>query len=106
MFFYGSLVNHQLVIENQEIAKRKGLPLIECELGENGTIWEKGFKPEKTDKEKAAEEIAELKQKLEDSDYAIVKIAEGAATQADYAELIEQRAQWRARINELEATIE
>lgn len=48
-------------------------------------------------------EIAELKKKLADSDYAVIKIAEGAATKEEYAELIKQRQQWRARINELGA---
>ena len=47
-------------------------------------------------------EISELKQKLSNSDYAIIKIAEGSANKEDYAELIEQRKQWRLRINELE----
>lgn len=49
------------------------------------------------------QEIYELKGKLSDSDYAIIKIAEGAATKEEYAELIIQRQVWRARINELEA---
>ena len=48
MFLYGKVVNHQLIIQNQEDAKREGLPLVECELGSNGTIWEKGFVPEPT----------------------------------------------------------
>lgn len=47
-------------------------------------------------------EIWELKGKLAASDYAIIKIAEGAATAEEYADLIAQRAEWRARINELE----
>lgn len=48
-------------------------------------------------------EIAELKANLASTDYAIIKIAEGSATAEEYAELIEQRKAWRARINELEA---
>lgn len=58
---------------------------------------------EPTEEELKQAEIAELKAKLADSDYAVIKIAEGAATKEEYAELIEQRQQWRARINELEA---
>lgn len=53
-------------------------------------------------KQAAAAEIAELKDKLAASDYAVIKIAEGAATAEDYADLIAQRQAWRARINELE----
>lgn len=62
--------------------------------------------PAPTAEELAAAEIAELKQKLSDSDYAIIKIAEGAATAEEYADIIAQRAIWRARINELEKEIE
>lgn len=47
-------------------------------------------------------EIAELKQKLAETDYISAKIAEGAATREEYAEKLAERAAWRARINELE----
>lgn len=49
-----------------------------------------------------SEQIAELKRKLSETDYAVIKIAEGAATAADYADLIAQRKTWRAEINKLE----
>ena len=59
-----------------------------------------------TAKEKAArekkQEIAQLKKQLADTDYCVIKIAEGAATAEEYADVISQRATWRARINELE----
>lgn len=50
----------------------------------------------------AALEIAELKQKLRETDYISAKIAEGAATREEYAEKLAERAKWRTRINELE----
>ena len=50
-------------------------------------------------------ELASLKRCLSDTDYAIIKIAEGAASAADYADVIEQRRAWRSRINELESMI-
>lgn len=49
------------------------------------------------------QKINDLKNKLIASDYAIIKIAEGAATREEYADLITQRQEWRAQINELEA---
>lgn len=62
--------------------------------------------PEKTEEEKAAEEkaakIAALKQKLADTDYIAAKIAEGAATREEYADILAQRQAWRDEINELE----
>ena len=54
----------------------------------------------------AAERIAALKRKLSETDYAIIKIAEGAATTADYADLIAQRQTWRTEINDLEGQID
>ena len=47
--------------------------------------------------------IAELKQKLAETDYIVLKIAEGSATKKEYAEKIAQRQAWRTEINDLEA---
>lgn len=54
------------------------------------------------EEERRAERIAQLKQQLSDTDYAVIKIAEGAATPDEYAEVIAQRQAWRAEINQLE----
>ena len=73
----------------------------------NGTSWvyeaipEPEPEPELTEEELNAREIAELLGKLAASDYAVIKIAEGAAKREEYAELITQRQEWRARLNEL-----
>ena len=64
-----------------------------------------GYTPEEVtamEKHKDMTEITELKQKLKDTDYVAVKIAEGEATKEEYADILEQRKQWRERINELE----
>lgn len=50
----------------------------------------------------AAERIEELKAALADTDYVILKVVEGAATLADYAAVIQNRAAWRKEINEIE----
>lgn len=55
-----------------------------------------------TEKELALQKIGELKQKLFDTDYNILKIVEGAATLSECAEVIKKRAAWRKEINELE----
>lgn len=47
-------------------------------------------------------QIVRLKKKLSDTDYIVVKIAEGAATAEEYADIISQRQEWRNEINELE----
>lgn len=48
-------------------------------------------------------EIDECKAWLAGTDYVVIKIAEGAAERAEYADVIAQRALCRARIGELEA---
>mgnify|MGYP003163677815 CR=1 FL=1 len=70
----------------------------------NGSAWEYEEippLPEPTPEELKQAEIWELKGKLAASDYAVIKIAEGAATAEEYADLIKSRQEWRARINEL-----
>ena len=60
--------------------------------------------PEPTEYEKAQERIAVLKELLAGTDYVVLKIAEGVATKEDYASVLDIRQQWRAEINQLEAT--
>jgi hypothetical protein len=50
-------------------------------------------------------EIANLKQKLKDTDYKAIKYAEGQLTEEEYASTKVERQSWRDRINELEAQI-
>ena len=49
------------------------------------------------------QEIAELKAKLDATDYQAIKYAEGFLSDEEYAEMKAQRQAWRDRINELEA---
>lgn len=82
-----------------------GFVELEVEKAWNGSWYLVGYAPEKPAQQIASEEIEELKDKLTASDYAVIKIAEGAATIEEYADLIAQRAAWRFRINELEAQL-
>ena len=52
------------------------------------------------------QEIQELKQYLQETDYVVVKIAEGEEPTAHTLEIISRRKEARARINELEAELE
>ena len=54
------------------------------------------------EEQRRSERIDKLKALLQDSDYAVIKIAEGAATIEEYADVIANRKEWRAEINELE----
>lgn len=83
-----------------------GMTLMDVEQAYNGNWYVKGYaptKPEPTEEEKRINEINSLKGFLADTDYTIIKIAEGVATPEDYAEVIAQRQSARARIRELEA---
>jgi hypothetical protein len=57
---------------------------------------------EYTAKEIAAQRIDELKAKLQETDYVVLKAVEGATTFAEIAETVNKRAAWRKEINELE----
>lgn len=54
------------------------------------------------EEQRSAQRIVQLKQMLSNTDYMVIKIAEGAAAPEEYADVIAQRQAWRAEINELE----
>ena len=66
--------------------------------------------PEKTQDEKdleaAKQEEQELQSFLSSTDYVAAKLAEGVATKEEYADVLQQRAEARDRINALRATQE
>lgn len=72
-------------------------------IEEQGNYYAVVKNPEPTQEEINAQRIAELKELLKSTDYVVIKIAEGAATAEDYADVIAQRQAWRAEINRLEA---
>lgn len=57
-------------------------------------------------KQNAIKEIAELKQKLSDTDYQAIKYAEGWITEEDYAPIKAERQEWRNEINRLQSLTE
>lgn len=76
---------------------------IELYIDENNIEWYRTVKnPEPTEEETKQARINELKQLLADTDYVVIKIAEGSATKEDYADVIAQRQAWRNEIRELE----
>lgn len=63
--------------------------------------------PAPSESEIIAQQVAELKAKLSDTDYVVIKIAEATGEDADvlrekYAQVIADRKEWRKQINELE----
>lgn len=77
---------------------------------EEGLYWSVEAIPEKTQDEKdleaAKQEEQELQSFLNSTDYVAVKLAEGVATKEEYAEVLQQRAEARDRINVLRASQE
>ena len=73
----------------------------------NGWTYRKDVCPMKTqemiDRENAIQEIAQLKKQLSDTDYKAIKFAEGEINPEDYLPIKNQRAEWRAKINQLQA---
>lgn len=59
-----------------------------------------------TKKEYYQQQIDELKNKLAETDYVVIKIAEGASDASDYQEILDNRKKWRKEINELEKEVE
>lgn len=53
----------------------------------------------------AKKEIAEMKQKLRETDYQAIKFAEGVFSEEDFAPVRAERQSWRDRINELERIV-
>ena len=56
---------------------------------------------EKWEKDTTGAELIQLKQYLADTDYIVIKIAEGVATKEEYAEVLQKRSEARTRINEI-----
>lgn len=82
-----------------------GMELMEVEQAYNGAWYVEGYAPEKpapTEEEIKQHRIAELKQFLANTDYVVIKIAEGVATKEEYADVIAQRQAWREEIREFE----
>ena len=90
---------------DEEFYQSLGMTLQDVEQAYNGNWYLSGYAPKPSDVELAKKEITDLKNKLYETDYTVIKIAEGAATPEEYAEVIEHRGLWRARINELESVI-
>jgi hypothetical protein len=70
-------------------------------LTEEEYFARKALEPMPTEKQ-----IAILKQKLADTDYAVIKIAEGVATVEEYTDVITQRQAWRTEISQLEPSVD
>lgn len=85
-----------------ELYKSMGMHWMDVEQAYNGLWYVKGYAPIKPQPTWKELRIKELKQKLLDTDYIHNVIAEGDATEEDYADVIANRKAWRAEVRRLE----
>ncbi len=83
----------------------EGFAWQEVEQGYDYNWYIQGFAPSKPQSLINKERVYELLRQLKETDYVAVKIAEGAATKEEYAEIISNRQKWRDEINLLQASI-
>lgn len=77
---------------DEEVPIKVYIPYTQEELAE---------KKRQADEKERLEKIESLKAKLFETDYAIIKIAEGSATEEEYEDVIAQRRAWRKEIQDL-----
>lgn len=113
---YGIIENNQFIFIDENMERLKNtLSFIgktendivavcddEIEQGYNNQYYLKGFAPIEPAEQVYTKQIDNYKKQLSDTDYIIVKIAEGVSKPEEYAEIITQRQYWRAEINRLE----
>jgi hypothetical protein len=73
----------------------------EYHIEDTGEYYKVVKNSEPTEEDIKQARINELKQLLADTDYVVIKIAEGSATKEEYADVIEQRKAWREEIRNL-----
>lgn len=71
-------------------------------LSRNNDAYGEYIHEQSSQRDDPEERIAELKRNLAETDYIACKIAEGAATREEYADIIVQRQLCREEINELQ----
>lgn len=98
----------------QELIKAGFIEVEDGELldGDTSLMYENGALAINDAEVKKQEQRQELRKEMDaltinliNTDYVVVKIAEGVATKKDYADVLKDRAEWRKRINEIQAEL-
>lgn len=96
-----------LVSEAVEEVKEKRTEPVEKTRDVSKLVKVRQFKiveiPQPSEEDIKQARINELKAKLSETDYIVIKIAEGEATPEEYAEVLTNRKAWREEINKLQA---
>ena len=89
----------------KEVIDIEGKPFVEAHTEREEILVYIPYTDAELKRMKAKEEIANLKQKLQETDYQAIKYAEGELTLEEYAETKALRKAWRDSINMLESVI-
>lgn len=82
-----------------------GYSLIKCEKAWDGNYYPIGRAPVEPPEHRAKIRTMELKKFLHDTDYICMKLAEGAATTAEYADTLAKREAARVEVRKLEPLV-
>ena len=82
-----------------------GYSLMKCEKAWDGNYYPIGRAPVEPPEHRAKIRTMELKKFLQDTDYICMKLAEGAATTAEYADTLAKREAARVEIRKLEPLV-
>lgn len=107
---YGFYLSKENLVDYIEITNEEHSALIAGQEDGKEIVFHKGKKPTLeipiiSEASKMTQEIASLKHFLAATDYAVIKIMEGVTTKEQYQDVLEKRADARARINYLEQRI-
>lgn len=105
---YGFYLEKGGLSDYVELTRDEHMALMDGQASGKVITFHKGAKPTleapppPTEAEKARQRIGGLKTFLSQTDYVAIKIAEGAASADDYADVLAKRKAARTEINELE----
>ena len=108
MLYCKDITNHKIGDNTpfEKVAKSLGWTITidesATEKAYDGSLWEKGYAPQKPEEVIKQERIAELHQLLEEADYWTSKYCDGEYTEEEWAEKVAQRKAWREELRELE----
>lgn len=108
MLYCKDITNHKIGDNTpfEKVAKSLGWTITidesATEKAYDGSLWEKGYAPEKPEEVIKQERISELHQLLEEADYWTSKYCDGEYTAEEWAEKVAQRKAWREELRELE----
>lgn len=108
MLYCKDITNHKIGDNTpfEKVAKSLGWTITidesATERAYDGSLWEKGYAPEKSEEVIKQERISELHQLLAGSDYWTSKYCDGEYTAEQWAEKVAIRKAWREELRGLE----